>query len=65
MILRPFTIDDAPIIIPAHQSQQIDRLLLFVGMMTIGQSYFIPVAWIIACIAPFAAIQEGCLIRSK
>ncbi len=65
MILRPFTIDDAPIIISAHQSQQIDRLLLFIGVMTIGQSYFIPVAWIIACIALFAAIPEGCLIRSK
>ena len=36
---------------------------LFIGMMTIGQSYFIPVAWIIASIALFAAIQEGHLIR--
>jgi hypothetical protein len=34
-------------------------------MMTIGQSYFIPVAWVIACIALFAAIQEGHLIRSR
>ena len=32
--------------------------LLFIGMMTVGQSYFIPVAWVIACIALFAAIQE-------
>ena len=39
--------------------------LLFIGMMTVGQSYFIPVAWVIACIALFAAIQEGHLIRSK
>jgi CDP-diacylglycerol--glycerol-3-phosphate 3-phosphatidyltransferase len=39
--------------------------LLFIGMMTIGQSYFIPVAWMIACIALFAAIQEGHLIRNK
>ena len=39
--------------------------LLFVGMMTIRQSFFIPTAWIIACIALFAAIQEGHLIRSK
>ena len=39
--------------------------LLFIGMMTIGQSYFIPVAWVIACIALFAAIQEGHYIRSK
>ena len=37
--------------------------LLFIGMMTVGQSYFIPVAWVIACIALFAAIQEGHLIR--
>lgn len=59
MILRPFTIDDASIIIPAHQSQQIDRLLLFIGVMTIGQSYFIPVAWIIACIAPSQQFKRG------
>ena len=26
---------------------------------------FIPVAWVIACIALFAAIQEGHIIRSK
>ena len=39
--------------------------LLFVGMMAMGQSYFIPVAWMIACIALFAAIQEGHIIRSK
>ena len=39
--------------------------LLFVGMMTIGQSYFIPVAWVVACIALFSAIQEGHLIRSR
>ena len=39
--------------------------LLFIGMMTVGQSYFIPVAWVIACIALFAAIQEGHYIRSK
>ena len=31
---------------------------LFIGMMTIGQSYFISVAWMIACIALFTAIQE-------
>ena len=39
--------------------------LLFIGMMIVGQSYFIPVAWVIACIALFAAIQEGHIIRSK
>ena len=39
--------------------------LLYIGMMAIGQSYFIPVAWAIACIALFAAIQEGHYIRSK
>ena len=33
--------------------------LLFIGMMAIGQSYFVPVAWVIACIALFAAIHEG------
>ena len=39
--------------------------LLFIGIMTIGQSYFIAVAWMIACFALFAAIQEGHLIRSR
>ena len=39
--------------------------LLFIGMMTIGQSYFIPIAWVIACIALIAAIQEGHLIRNN
>lgn len=39
--------------------------LLFIGMMIVGQSYFIHVAWVIACIALFAAIQEGHIIRSK
>ena len=37
----------------------------FIGMITIGQSYFNPVAWMIACIALFDAIQEGHFIRSK
>ena len=45
------------------QANKITGLLLFVGMMTIGQSYFIPIAWIIASIALFGAIQEGHLIR--
>ena len=39
--------------------------LLFMGMMAIGQSYFILVAWMISCIALFAAIQEGYYILSK
>ena len=46
------------------KANKLTGFLLFVGMMTIGQSYFIPVAWAIACIALFAAIQEGHLIRS-
>jgi len=33
--------------------------LLFIGMMAIGQSYFVSVAWMIVCTALFAAIQEG------
>ena len=32
--------------------------LLYVGMMAMGQSYFVLVAWGVACIALFAAIQE-------
>ena len=46
-------------------ANKLTGFLLFIGMMTIGQSYFIPVAWVIACIALFAAIQEGHIIRSK
>ena len=47
------------------KANKLTGFLLFVGMMTIGQSYFVPVAWVIACIALFAAIQEGHIIRSR
>ena len=47
------------------KANKLTGFLLFIGMMAIGQSYFIPVAWVIACIALFAAIQEGHYIRSK
>ena len=47
------------------KANKLTGFLLFVGMMAIGQSYFVPVAWVIACIALFAAIQEGHIIRSK
>ena len=47
------------------KANKLTGFLLFVGMIAIGQSYFVPVAWIISCIALFAAIQEGHLIRSK
>ena len=40
------------------KANKLTGLLLFIGMMAIGQSYFISVAWMIACIALFAAIQE-------
>ena len=46
------------------KANKLTGFLLFIGMMTIGQSYFIPVAWVVACIALFAAIQEGHIIRS-
>ena len=46
-------------------ANKLTGFLLFVCMMAIGQSNFIPVAWMIAYIAFFAAIQEGHLIRSK
>ena len=45
------------------KANKLTGFLLFVGMMTIRQSYFVPVAWMIACIALFAAIQEGHFIR--
>ena len=47
------------------KANKLTGLLLFIGMMAIGQSYFVSVAWAIACIALFAAIQEGHYIRSK
>ena len=47
------------------KANKLTGFLLFVGVINIGQSYFIPVAWVIACIALFAAIQEGHLIRNK
>ena len=43
----------------------LDGFLFFVGVMAIGQSYFVPVDWAVACIALFAAIQEGHYIRSS
>ena len=47
------------------KANKLTGFLLFIGMMAIGQSYFVPVVWMIACIALFAAIQEGQYIRSK
>ena len=47
------------------KANKLTGFLLFVGMMAIAQSYFIPLAWLIACIALFVAIQEGHYIRSK
>ena len=47
------------------KANKLTGFLLFIGVMTIGQSYFIPVAWMISCIALFAAIQEGLFLRSK
>ena len=40
------------------KANKLTGFLLFIGMMAIGQSYFIPVAWVIACFALFVAIQE-------
>ena len=40
------------------KANKLTGFFLFIGMMAIGQSYFVPVAWVIACIALFAAIQE-------
>ena len=44
-------------------ANKLTGFLLFIGIMTIGQSYFIAVAWMIACFALFTVIQEGHLIR--
>ena len=46
------------------KANKLTGFLLFVGVMAIGQSYFLPVAWLISCIALFAAIQEGHFIRT-
>ena len=40
------------------KANKLTGFLLFIGMMAIGQSYFVLVAWGVACIALFAAIQE-------
>ena len=45
------------------KANKLTGFLLFIGMMAIGQSYFVPVVWMITCIALFAAIQEGHIIR--
>jgi CDP-diacylglycerol--glycerol-3-phosphate 3-phosphatidyltransferase len=47
------------------KANKLTGFLLFIGVMTIGQPYFIPAAWAIACIALFAALQEGHYIRNK
>ena len=47
------------------KANKLTGFLIFIGMMAIGLSYFVSVAWIISCIALFAAIQEGHYIRSK
>ena len=47
------------------KANKVTGLLLFIGMMAVGQPYFVPVAWAIACIAFFAAMQEGHYIRSR
>ena len=43
---------------PHTKANKLTGFLLFIGIMAIGQSYFVPIAWTIACIALFAAIQE-------
>ena len=47
------------------KANKLTGFLFFICMMTVGKSYFIPVTWIVACVALFAAIQEGHLIRSR
>ena len=47
------------------KANKLTGFLLFIGVMTVGQSFFVPAAWTIACIALFAAIQEGHYIRNK
>ena len=58
-------IEKRKMVFPHTKANKLTGFLLFIGMMAIGQSYFIPVAWGVACIALFAAIQEGHYIRSK
>ena len=47
------------------KANKLTGFLLFVGVMAIGQSFFIPVAWTIACGALFAAVQESYFIRKR
>ena len=40
-------------------ANKLTGFLLFIGMMTIGQSYFIPVAWVIAFTESYHSSQIG------
>lgn len=40
------------------KANKLTGFLLFVGVMAIGQPCFVPLAWVITCVALFAAIQE-------
>lgn len=40
------------------KANKLTGFLLFIGMITIGQPYFVPIAWMISVIALFAALHE-------
>ena len=44
-------------------ANKITGVLVFIGLLAISQPYFIYAAWAIACVALFAAVQEGHWIR--
>ena len=46
------------------KANKLTGFLLFIGVMDIGRSYFTPIAWTVASIALFAAVQEGHFIRT-
>lgn len=47
------------IVFPHTKANKLTGFVLFFGMMAIGQSYFVPVAWVIACIALITAIDHS------
>ena len=47
------------------KANKLTGFLLFIGIMAIDHPFFIPLAWGIAIVALFAAVQEGHFIRKR
>ena len=47
------------------KANKLTGLLLFIGIMAIDTCIFLPLAWVIACLALFASLQEAYYICTK